>query len=395
MKRLRLDDKMYILELFLVISICFFTMIEQSAVVSVLFAATFILMVLIVLLQLWLKPKLNNLHIIAFSLLVLSFVHVTMSADALSFDYYKKLIMFACTVLMLPVVESTQVNRKMVNWVLGLNLLLAMLYAIMYFAVGVRGEIADHLTLNFSNPNATGMFLMHSVLYCAISFYYFRHWLPKFLAAILTLVILWLLWQTDARSTLVAMFGFAFFAVINIVLKKEIKISPKISFVLVLLPLLVAAVYLAIAETDFLNRWFGFFISEGKPMTSRVRIWSNVLAWYRNAPIVGAYNGISGGTGVSQLHNTHLDVLTSYGTVPFVLFIMLLHQGIVRILPLAKTSFSRMCMFAFYAVLIQGSFEAALVSGGTGLYILSFGFLLLAKYNPEQVWRPTIRQKTY
>lgn len=384
MRKLRTDERMYILELILLFGICMFTMLQRAYLVSDLFQLTFILLVLIVALQLWAKPRLNKLHILAFFTIAIAFIHVSIEANSISFNYYKKLIMFACTILMIPFVESTFVTKRLVNWVLGINLTIAFLYVFMYWGMGVRGYQDIYLTLNFSNPNATAMFLLHSILYCAIAFYYFRHWFPKLASLVLFIFLMILNQKTGSRSTYLAMVGFGVLAVINIVLKKEVKISRGISFVLVLSPLLVAITYLLAYRSGLIERFFSFMVSRGKTLDARVGIWENALRHYADSPIIGSYNAASGGTGMSQMHNTHLDVLASYGTVPFCLFVTILHQGVSLVLPKATTNFSRMCMFAFYAILLQGSFEAALVSGGTGLYVLSFGFLLLAKYNADE-----------
>jgi len=77
-------------------------------------------------------------------------------------------------------------------------------------------------------------------------------------------------------------------------------------------------------------------------------------------------------------------VSASYDEVPHVPFIALLCQAVLRVLPKTTTNCSRMSLFTFSTILTQGTFETALVSGGgCGLYIMSFGFLLLAKYNEE------------
>lgn len=381
MNRLRLDDKMYILELFLLLGICLFNMLQNTAMVSNLFQLTFFLLVLIVFVQLWLNPRLNKLHLMVFMAIALGFVHITIQADTINFAYYRKLIIFACTLLMLPYVNSANVSKRMVGWVLGTNLAIAFLFVFMYYVVGVRGYQDVYLTLNFSNPNTTAMFLLHSILYCIIAFYYFRHGFLRFLTVVLFVALMVINEKTGSRSTYVAMAGFAIFTVINIVLKREVRISKAVSFVLILLPLLLALGYLLAYRTGIIERFFSFMVKRGKTLDARVQVWQGALSYFGGSPIIGAYNTMSGGTGMSQMHNTHLDVLASYGAVPFALFIAILHEGVGMILPKANTNFARMCMFAFYAILLQGSFEAALVSGGTGLYILSFGFLLLAKYN--------------
>jgi O-antigen ligase len=194
-------------------------------------------------------------------------------------------------------------------------------------------------------------------------------------------MLLWFDYQTSARSTFVALFVFAVFALFDAVHKKNICISPNVSWFVLWSPLLLALGYLLLFETGFVEKYFSFMdFGEGKALDARLEIWGRALKAFSEHPLLGAYYEISDGTGMSQLHNTHLDTLVSYGLLPFVLFMTLICRGVRKILPYADTSLSKISLFAFYTIILQGTFEAALVSGGVGLYIMSFGFLLLAKY---------------
>ena len=66
-----------------------------------------------------------------------------------------------------------------------------------------------------------------------------------------------------------------------------------------------------------------------------------------------------------------------------VLFIVMLNSIIKNILAGINTVFQKRALFAFFAVIFMGTFEAALVSGGTGLYVMSGAFIVLARYCPE------------
>ena len=381
MERLSTENKAFVLETLLLFGICFCIMQQKPNVVSILFHVTFFLLVFIFVLQLWMTPKLKGLHILVLVTILLSFIHVSIQAEKISFSYYNKLIMFSCTLMMLPITDGLQVQKKLVDWVLGVNVAIALLYVVMYWGFKVRTHIDVYLAMNFSNPNAAGLFMCHSLLYCALAFYRYRHWFVRAMLVALFLALFWLMRETGTRSAYLALISFAGLTAFSVLLKKEVRISPQISFILVLTPFIFAIVYLALSKGDFLDKWFSSFSARGKSLDSRVGVWEYALGYYRLFPVIGAYNDISGGTGMSQLHNTHIDVLASYGTVPFALFVLCMHVGVLRILDMARSDFGRMCMYAFYATLLLGSFEAALVAGGTGLYILSFGFLVLAKYN--------------
>lgn len=382
MLKIRQDDKLYIIELILMAGICLFIMLRNSDMVSNLFYLTFLILALGLVLQLHNKPWLNELHVLAALIIVLSFFHVALQAKTSSFGYYKKLIMFSCTVLMVPFLDAMTITQKHVNWILGINLCIAALYPLMYFFLSNPGYLGRYLTFHHSNPNATAMFILHSMLYCGIALFYFKKRLMRLFTLVLTLFLVYFIYLTKARSCYIAIAFFVILVVLNVGLKKDVKFSPGLSLLVLLLPLIIALCYLVVVETGLLERIFYFLeLNEGKTLDARVSEWTVAIESFVKHPLMGDYYGISGGTGTSQKHNTHLDILASYGIVPFILFVMLLYRGVLRVLPGTRTNFSRMALFAFFSIIIQGTFEAALVSGGTGLYIMSFGFLLLAKYN--------------
>ena len=382
MLKIKQDGKLYILELILVAGICLFTMLQNTDMVSRLFYLTFLVLAMGIAIQLYNKPWLNELHMLAAVIIVLSFFHVALQANTWSFSYYKKLIMFFCTVLMVPFLDAIRVKSKHVKWVLGINICIAALYPIMYFLSGNPGYLGINLTFFYTNPNITAMFLLHSMLYCAIAFYYFKFKLLRVLIFAIVLMLTYYVYLTRARSCYIAIAFFVALVLFNIVLKKDIKFSPRLSFLVLMLPLIIAIVYMIVVDSGFLERVLFFLdFGEGKALDSRVSEWTIALDAIFRHPFLGDYYGISDGLGMSQKHNTHLDIMASYGILPFILFMILLYRGVLRVLPGTTTSFSRMALFAFFAIILQGTFEAALVSGGCGLYILSFGFLLLTKFD--------------
>ena len=97
-------------------------------------------------------------------------------------------------------------------------------------------------------------------------------------------------------------------------------------------------------------------------------------------PITGNYSGISGGSGASQMHNTHVDVLCSYGIFAAILFMQNLYQNMRSVNSCIKSSYQHAAFCAFAAIIIMGTFEAAVVAGAMGLNLLTVSLLVLAKY---------------
>lgn len=115
--------------------------------------------------------------------------------------------------------------------------------------------------------------------------------------------------------------------------------------------------------------------AEGKELNSRTDIWEPAFRRFASSPVLGAYCQISDGTGMSQLHNTHVDILVSYGTSVLVLTCVFLYV-LMRDL---RTEVSDDALAGFICVLLLGIGEAALFSGGLGITLFFGVFLGLKK----------------
>lgn len=384
MHRMRADSRLFVFEILILFVICISIMTRQNDLTSLLFRMTFIVLFLGFSIQILKRPKFNSLHMLALVLAIIAFYNVSARSGMMNFNYYNKLTIFLCSVFIIPFLSTIEVNKRLVNWIIGINLCIASTYPVMYYLFGKSVYLGKLLTINFSNPNLLAMYLLHSILYCAMAMYYFKGRISRSFIFALLVILLQLNYATGARSTMISFGFFIGFIVVNFIMKKDVKVSSKLSFIILLLPLLIAIAYLSLEESGLLEKYLYFLdFGDGKAVDSRVAVWQYAIDIFKEFPITGNYYRISGGEGMSQMHNTHIDILASYGIVPFVLFIILLHKFIKKIIPIARSNFARMSLFAFYVVFFEGTFEAALVSGGVGLYIMSFGFLLLAKYNEK------------
>ncbi|MBP1576223.1 MAG: hypothetical protein J6A68_01695, partial [Oscillospiraceae bacterium] len=84
---------------------------------------------------------------------------------------------------------------------------------------------------------------------------------------------------------------------------------------------------------------------------------------------------------VSQMHNTHLDLAASYGIPVMVFFCLLLTFYLYQREKNYSDKKSFFFLLGFICALMLGIFEAALVSGGMGIYLFMGIFLLLANPN--------------
>ncbi len=137
-------------------------------------------------------------------------------------------------------------------------------------------------------------------------------------------------------------------------------------------PIIFVFLYLKIVDSPFIKETFSFLISEGKNLDSRENMWLFALNNYNKSPIFGAYAQISNDSGLSQMHNSHLDVLCSYGIIPFIILLFYLYLIIIKIDNgnIQNNKENVLSLISFISFIFLGVGEAMLFSGGLGFYIL-------------------------
>lgn len=367
------------LEMLLAIVVCFGNFFNMPAVISGAFTLTFFLLVCLMIKETNIR-KINKIYVL---LVLLSSINVIINAllspiSIINFDYFKKLILFLSAISFFFVIAENKVENYEQKIALRVGFFLALSFPVAYYLLDIRTMLGQFLTMGFTNPNLTALWLLHGFLFVAYVFFRFKNiWIKGILvaleASLLNIVIL-----TSNRAIWVALLSFVVL-VMFAVRKKSKGLSPKLITLIILLPIIVVVFYDTFLSSSFFQSTFSFMISEGKGLGSRAPVWNFALEKLKTGWLLGDYSGISYGTGMSQMHNTHLDTLCSYGFVPFILFIYLLREVIIKINEEVTTLAQYIALCAFLAVIIFGIFEAAMFSGSTGLVYLTGGFLLLAK----------------
>ena len=357
-----------------------------DALVSALFTLTFPLTVL-----LWLRSvreKLTVLDLLALLTVFLAAVSVLLDAlgagAVLTASYGKKLIMFAMTLLLFQAMYRFDGSADVAGLVKGLGDILTLWLLGMYLLQRERmfyigGRLSGYLTFGFTNPNLAAMVL--SCLYmlqgCRLFETERKH---RAVHLGLAAVLMFFLWQTRSRNCLLATAVFTGGWVLLAFCKgKRLRIPGWLAATVSVLPGLFVVGYLGLVSMEDVPEFVTFFLGEGKRLDSRMAVWGPALEALRDSPIIGAYCRISGGAGSSQMHNSHLDIAASYGIPVLVLSCLLLgaylYQG-GREYPDRE----RFCaILAFGCCLLLGLGEAAVFSGGLGIYLFAGMFLLLAK----------------
>ena len=364
--------------------IVFCTMSEQKGTVSLVFTLTFLWIVMFYFHTERYTYRQGYLNVLVLSTIFFSFLNVFAFAPTGGFDYFKKVIMFSCFMLLLYANTKYVLTLRQTNQIILINILISLLYLIFYRQGYSFYEGKMLLTLKFNNPNETGMFILNSLLYTTIPLFTYRQLcIKKIFLPILLLIIFFLsyvMFLTGCRSSFLSYAVFVFLVFLDFAFFKYFKVKHIWIFIWAIAPFLFALVYLSYSQLlKGIDVSFGF--GEGKSSSTRLIVWVPAMDAIKHNIIFGDYFGISNGSGRSQMHNTHLDVLASYGLLPFVLFVSSLYKAVENCLTEDMSRINRFGLYAFMVCFISGTFEASLVAGGAGIYILSCGFLLIAKSN--------------
>lgn len=365
--------------------------LNLDSLTSLLFLLTFPLTVL-----LWLRSvrqTVTETDIIMIVTAAMAVVGVLLNAGAanadLSFQYMKKLIMFVMTLLYFQTAYRVQIPGKLADFINKLVDLLALFLLVMYLARPtlmhtIGGRVSMYLTFRFTNPNMTAMFLVSVYMMKIHRLFTREKWYVKCWHCAMLAVLLWFVVETQSRNALLVL---VMYTVLSFWLffrgRKEMYISKGWAVLFSVFPACLVWAYMTLVNSRWIQNLLSFLISEGKQLDSRVKIWKPALEALWKSPVFGAYYEISHGTGISQMHNSHMDIAASYGILVLllvcVLLIRYLHQGGRRYAD--KSRFIYILGFAGMVVLGMG--EAAVFSGGLGIYILAGTFLLLANQETD------------
>jgi O-Antigen ligase. len=323
------------------------------------------------------KNTFINLFILIL-ILVLAFISVFIVSSELNFDYFKKYLIFCTTIIFIFNLNITDSGKKLTEFILKFNFVFFIMYFLCYL-FGNSPYYAGGITLNFSNPNLLAYWLLLMSMYLVLCFIYFNKIIIKIITLILISITVILIFQTKTRSALLALLIFGLL-IFTITINKKFKFGKILNLLLLLYPLIFSVIYYFNIHNKIIVEMFDSLTSPGKDLDSRYEAWNNSFNIIKNNLLFGNYYTISNGTGRSQLLNIHIDVIGSYGIIVFSLFIFLIYRITNQITENSNTKFQKVAIACFFTAIIMGTSEAAIVSGGNGIFILACSFLLISKY---------------
>ena len=300
-----------------------------------------------------------------------------------SFAYLKKLIVFSMTILFFQTSTKITVSENLKNYLVSVVYVVCVLFICMYLIdtsqmYYFQGQKTRYLTFRFSNPNITALFLTCFDLLLIIEFTKEKKVILKWAKGLMASIFFVFILETQSRNALIVVSIFVMVLFLVLKRKKQFNLNMILSLLFSAWPLLFSALYMLLVYNDKILTLFSFMVEKGKQLDSRAKMWEKAFERVRTSPIIGAYNQASKGTGQYQFHNTHLDIMAYYGIIVLILVIIFLFRIIYKKKATTENKEKFFFVLAFCFTIAMGMGEAAVFSGGLGIYIFSGMFLYLA-----------------
>ncbi len=366
----KIESFLFTLQLVCVVLSVYYGIWQVPKAMSILIAISFIITGFLAFIAIANKNNKYTVIIWVF-ITLLSFFGMSRGKPDFSFDYMKEWIIFMSTVNLFFWVYTAKVNDGMIKRIFICGLATACIFILAFFMgkTKANSKLPELVTFGLSNPNLAGIYILNVFLCVFILARFLKGKFLKLLCYLICGVLFYFIYLTRARSCIIA-------AIICILFSfmPHKKYSRFLTFMVMIFPLVFVFVYLNLIDTD-VAYIFRFMESEGKSLTSRVKIWERVLKIIENNILMGNYY-----LGAGNKHNTHLMILAAFGVPAFSLVIIFLNRIVNYIGQFIKNKYQFAALYSFYAVIIMGTFEAALFSGVQEMYVFSGAFLMIAKY---------------
>ncbi len=380
---LSIDNKKIVIFLNILFGLIYLcTIFQFQQIATACYKLTFVIIAIF-----WVKLALKK--IVLFDILSLSIVGVSficlysstlIEPHSLSIDFLLKWFGFICTVLYFNCMIKCK-NELAIEKILFYITQILIISTIFYYvknpvqAYMYKGTVLDKLCLNFSNPNVTALFLTPIFLFEFCYFINEKQKIIKCIYLLLAIILFVFITYTGSRNCIYSCVFFIILFLLNFKKKDKAIKSRTIYLLIALSPLIFSIIYMLLQDNfDSITKILPF-ISSNKSLDTRIIVWQRAFNYFLTFPFTGRYAYMVLYDSVTQMHNTHLDVLASYGIIVFLLFISYLYNIVKEKFSLAN---NRIYLYAFIVVIFCGFCEATLFSGSLGLNIYVGNFLLFS-----------------
>lgn len=207
------------------------------------------------------------------------------------------------------------------------------------------------------NGNTIGMIGLYSYLFFLISFYNVKNLRSKIIIIVVTLVYINLIGPTDSRSSILFAIVAALFA-ISILPRNFIIKTDKRYFFWLLVPLFIAIIVVIISHGAYMESLNEWSLKEfEKPIFN-----GRDGLWEQGIKVLGDNLFFGTGTFGGNWHNCFITVLTAYGSVGTLFWVLALQRILSKGREWINDTIVAGCIITFIMIFIQQSVELGLIS---------------------------------
>ena len=258
------------------------------------------------------------------------------------------------------IIDSLEHKKSLIRFLYWMNIIVALVFIALYFtSYAYSSKIIGSLTLGYSNPNTTAIYLLMNIAIIAIFFDRQQKFLAKIVLFSIGLFLFHLLFLTKSRMCLIAailILVFRFFA-------PKWKLPKWTILPVQLLPLAFLFLYPYLYRQ---NQYSNSIFLNKELFSGREVYFSEMLARLRSIWLVGDF----GAHPFTNAHNGPLAVLLGAGTVGYLAYFWFINSTIRTYHSRAKTCSQTIALIVIFAIFIHSCAEAAMTVGGANYSIL-------------------------
>lgn len=318
------------------------------------------------------------------ALVFLTIISVVLSDWVLDFDFYKPAIIVFCTILCIELCIETEIDFAVARTVTILVICTAIITIVEYYFLGLKENYfgsTNAIALNFSNPNITAMWLLFFIILLWDAIPVQANIVVKLFILGCIIALFPILFKTESRNCLIAV---TFYIIGKLILPfLKLKKMPNWCVLLITIaPVIVYFIYMYvfIPYYDGFSEWFLFLESEGKPLTSRFYIWSDLKMDRLEYILFGNY----GVYHQEQLHNAIVTLYCRFG----IFYVILVIRKFYRVLQNISNAGIQLALGTVWLI---GCFETAIFTGSACLYMLVFLLPVYHKLQGKMAGNDTIQ----
>lgn len=318
--------------------------------------------------------KLNVWYVFSFLFLFsIAILSVFITEMSFSGENIYHLTSFLIFVLLIISQNSIKINKSMLNYIYFFSVISAVVFIIYSqgsYAYWNGKDFVDRLTLGLYNANFTGMmlFFIYSLIIITM-----KHRKYKFLSLLIEICLLYLIFLTGSRTSLLAAIFISIMSYTTIGKIKNIVI-----FLVCLIPFVFVKLYLDLysySDTIFL---FGRTLFSGRQET-----FVQFLDLIKTP--INIFIGNIGACCFANAHNAPLSIFASIGILGTFFYYFILIKKIIELNKNANTNIAKISIIVILSCFVHSSGEAGCFMGAFPITVFLYTFFILAGTKEENI----------